>query len=352
MATVTVLGAGIMASALATPLADNGHEVRLVGTHLDREEIEAIQAKGAHPRLAVPLPSSVRAYQLEQAAEALDGADVLMSGVNSFGVEWASERLAGLLRPGLDVIMVTKGMQAADNGDLRILPDVLAEQVPQDLRDQVTWSAIVGPSIAGEVAARRLTCVTFTGTDQATLDRLAALWRTDVYHVWTSTDVIGNEIAAAMKNCYALSVGLAEGVLKAMGEEDAPDRIHNYEAALMAQGFIEISRMIDVLGGKRVTPYELPSVGDMYVTSVGGRNVKVGRLLGAGVKFQDAWEQLGRPTLEGAAAIRVIGGALPKLTERGVIDEEDLPLLRHLYEVIANERPVDIPWSKFYGGEK
>jgi len=62
--------------------------------------------------------------------------------------------------------------------------------------------------------------------------------------------------------------------------------------------------------------------------------------------------RLGNPTLEGAAAIRVIGGALPKLTERGVVDAADFPLLRHLYEVIALERPVDIPFAKFFGGER
>jgi glycerol-3-phosphate dehydrogenase (NAD(P)+) len=147
-------------------------------------------------------------------------------------------------------------------------------------------------------------------------------------------------------------VGLAEGLLEAMGEAQAPDRNHNFEAALIAQGFHEICLMMDLLGGRRETPYELPSVGDMYVTSVGGRNVRVGRLLGAGVKFTEAWERLGRPTLEGAAAIRVIGGALPRLTERGVISEADLPLLRHLHGVIALEQPIDIPWSKFFRGEQ
>jgi glycerol-3-phosphate dehydrogenase (NAD(P)+) len=352
MTTIAVLGGGIMATALAMPLTDNGHEVRIVGTHLDREEIESIRNKGVHPRQAVPVPASVRAYQLEEAAEAFEGASVVMVGVNSFGPRWAGDQLARLLRPGQDVIAVAKGMEADDDGNLRILPDVMAEQVPAELRAQVTWSAIVGPSIAGEVAARRHTCVVFAGLDQAALDRLAPLDRTGVYHVWTSTDLVGSEVAAAMKNCYALAVGLAEGLLEAMGEAQAPDRNHNFEAALIAQGFHEICLMVDLLGGRRETPYELPGVGDMYVTSVGGRNVRVGRLLGAGVKFTEAWERLGRPTLEGAAAIRVIGGALPRLTEHGVISEADLPLLRHLHEVIALEQPSDIPWSKFFRGEQ
>ena len=352
MTKIAVLGAGMMATALATPLTDNGHEVHIVGTHLDRDEIDSMRDKGVHPRLAVRVPPSVRASQLEEAAEAFDGASVVMVGVNSFGPVWAGEQLAKLLRPGHDVFTVAKGMYAEEDGTLRVLPDVMAEQVPAELREAVTWSAVVGPSIAGEVAARRHTSVVFAGLDQAALDRLAPMFRTPVYHVWTSTDFVGAEVAAALKNCYALSVGLGHGLLEAAGDSDAADRNHNFEAGLMAQGFLEICRFLDVLGGRRETPYELPGVGDMYVTSVGGRNVRVGRLLGEGVGFTEASARLGNPTLEGAAAIRVIGGALPKLTERGLVKEADFPLLRHLYEVIALERPVDIPFSKFFGGER
>jgi glycerol-3-phosphate dehydrogenase (NAD(P)+) len=89
----------------------------------------------------------------------------------------------------------------------------------------------------------------------------------------------------------------------------------------------------------------------MYVTSTGGRNVRVGTLLGAGLVFTDAAARLDNPTLEGAAAIRVFGAALDKLTERGLLAHEDFPLMRHLYEVIALERPLNMPWSRFFGGE-
>jgi glycerol-3-phosphate dehydrogenase (NAD(P)+) len=169
--------------------------------------------------------------------------------------------------------------------------------------------------------------------------------------VWTTTDLRGAEICAAMKNCYALSVGFAEGVLERIGGADDPYRAHNFEAALFAQGSLEMRRMVQVLGGRPETADGLAAVGDCYVTSAGGRNVRVGRLLGQGMGFSDAWEHLGHITLEGAAAIRVIGGALPKLTERGVIGAEEFPLLRHLYEVIGLEQPLDVPWERFFGGE-
>jgi glycerol-3-phosphate dehydrogenase (NAD(P)+) len=127
--------------------------------------------------------------------------------------------------------------------------------------------------------------------------------------------------------------------------------MHNYEAALLAQGAEEMWRMVSVLGGSPEAVGALPSVGDMYVTSTGGRNVRVGRLLGSGMRFEEAWAQLDHITLEGAAAIREIGHALPKLSERGIIGQHDFPLLRHLYEIIALEQPVNMPWGSFFGGD-
>jgi glycerol-3-phosphate dehydrogenase (NAD(P)+) len=351
MATVVVLGSGVMGSAMAMPLADNGHEVRLVGTHLDRAIVDELQATGRHPGLGRELPPGVRAFHLEEIEAGFDGAEVVVSGVNSFGVEWAGRQLAQVLRPGQHVIAVTKGVRAGGDGALRILPDVLAAEVPEALRAEVTWSAIAGPAIAGEVAARRDTCVVFCGTEQAVLDQLAGIFRTGWYHVWTSTDFAGVEICAASKNCYALSIGFGHGLLEARGEAESEDRNHNVEAALYAQAASEMRRIVELVGGRPETPGWLPGVGDMYVTSTGGRNVRVGRLIGAGKRFGEASEALGNPTLEGAAAIREFGRALARLTERGVLGPGELPLLRHLDEVVAQEAPLRVPWERFFGGE-
>ena len=352
MTTISVLGSGIMATALAFPLSDNGHEVRLVGTHLDREIIDSIKETGVHPGLGLELPEGVSAYQLEEAGEAFDGAEIVMSGVNSFGVRWAGEKLASLLKPGMKVIAVTKGMEAGENGDLKILPDVLAESVPQELREAVSWSAITGPAIAGEVAVRHETCVTFTGLDADALEVLAATFRTDYYHVWTSTDLVGCEVCAAVKNCYAFGGGFMEGLLDREGKSESRYRRYNYGAALFGQATRELVRWVELFGGRPETPYGLPGVGDMFVTTMGGRNVKAGRFAAAGIPFSEVQnEKMKGVTLEGVAAIRVIGGALPKLTERGVVGPEDFPLMRHLHAVVADDAPLNMPWEEFFGGE-
>jgi glycerol-3-phosphate dehydrogenase (NAD(P)+) len=340
-----------MGTALAFPLSDNGHDVRLVGTFLDREIIDSIKETGVHPGLNRQVPETVCAYHLEEAEEAFEGTEVAMSGVNSFGVRWAGKQFASLLRPGTHVLSIAKGMEASEHGDLRILPEVLAEEVPLQLRDQVSWSAIAGPSIAGELAARRDTCVVFTSKDVSVAEDLASLFRTSYYHVWTSDDFVGVEGCAAAKNCYALGAGFADGILERLGATKGADRNHNYTAALFGQGAVELGRLMDLLGGRPETPYGLAGVGDMYVTSAGGRNVRVGRLVGTGLRFSEARASMPGVTLEGAAAIGVIGGALTKLTERGVIAADDFPLMRHLHAVIVEDEALDMPWNAFFGGE-
>lgn len=355
MTVVTMLGAGVMASALSTPLAANGHTVRLVGTHLDREIIDRIQIDGVHPVLQRALPATVEAYQLERLAEVITDAEIVVSGVNSFGIRWAGEQLARVLRPEQLVLALAKGMDADEHGNLRILTEVLADPMPPEIREVVPWSTISGPSIAGEVAAGRDTCVLFSGPDQCALDRMADVFRTDRYHVWTSTDLIGAEVSASMKNCYALGVGVAEGVLDAHGGADGPEGVRNYEAAVFAQGTIEIGQMAKLLrdrSGVQAPSHALPAVGDLYATSASGRNRAVGRLVGAGMPFEQAREQLGDPTLEGSAAIAVIGAALGPLTERRVVGPEDFPLVRHLYDVIVHDRRLHMPWGAFFGGER
>lgn len=352
MATIAVLGAGIMASALATPLADNGHAMRLVGTHLDRDIIDSIKATGIHPNLGLKLPEGTTAYQLEEAADAFDGVDLVMSGVNSFGVQWAGQQLAELLRPGMHVIALAKGMQADEDGNLTILPRVLANEIHEDLRNQLTFSAIAGPSIAGEVAVHRHTSVVFTGDNAEVLEMWRELFATEHYHVWTNTDFVGVEVCAATKNCYAFGAGFMSGILDAMGEA-AGDRYvnFNYGAALFGQASIEMIQFMDLLGGKPTTPLGLPGIGDCFVTSMGGRNVKCGRLVGSGMTFSEARGQMPGVTLEGAAAIKVIGEAMVKLTGRGVVAPEKFPLLRHLYEVVGLDQQVNVPWDSFFGAD-
>jgi glycerol-3-phosphate dehydrogenase (NAD(P)+) len=152
MAIATIVGAGFMGSATAWPLADNGHTVRLVGTHLDGEIIRSCKETRVHPKLQRELPPGVRPYFVEEVAEALEGAEIVVSGVNSSGVRWMGRTLGPHLRPGQAVIAITKGLEADAEGNLSILPDVLRAELPAAIRERVALAAVGGPCIAGELA--------------------------------------------------------------------------------------------------------------------------------------------------------------------------------------------------------
>ena len=132
MAELVVLGAGMMGTALAVPLVDRGHTVRLIGTHLDREIIESLIETRHHPKLRYDVPRSIDPHQVEDLGELLPKADAVMLGVSSAGVEWAGEKLGPLLRPEQPVLMVSKGLKLEGN-DLVILPEVLKSALPPEL---------------------------------------------------------------------------------------------------------------------------------------------------------------------------------------------------------------------------
>lgn len=352
MSDIAIVGAGLMGSALCWPLTDNGHRVRLVGTHLDREIICSCLHNGYHPKLQRYLPAGVTPYYVEDLPRALEGVDVVVSGVNSLGVHWIGRSLAPWLRPGSTIIAVTKGLEATDKGDLLLLPDVLAGEFPAPLRDRIAFAAIGGPCIAGELAGRRPTCVVFASRRRDALQRLRAIFRTSYYHIWLSTDVVGVEVCAALKNAYALAVGLAAGMLERRGGADeAGACMHNTAAAIFAQSAVEMRHLVSALGGSPDKVGSLPGVGDQYVTCAGGRTVRLGRLLGKGLSFSQAREEMAGETIESAYVIMQLAKALPELERRGLIASQDLPLLRLLCRVITEEAPLELEFDTFFGGD-
>jgi glycerol-3-phosphate dehydrogenase (NAD(P)+) len=339
-----------MGTATAFPLADNGHCVRLVGTHLDADIIRTCLETGQHPRLRRQLPDRVQPYYLEQLAEALDGVDLVISGVNSLGVHWIGRTLAPLVRPGMTILSVTKGLHCAPSGELLPLPDVLAAELPAGVRDQIVHAAIAGPCLAGELAARRPSAVIFTARDEQALYHLRSLFHNDYYHVWLSTDLIGVEACAALKNAYTLAVGAAGGVLdRAGGPDEQGVAMHNLAAAVFGGSAWEMSHILRLLGGRPERMVGLSWAADHFVTVTGGRTYRLGRLLGRGLTYSQARAELGEPTLEGAFAVEQMARALPAWQAQGRIGPDDLPLMRLLCRVITEDAPLEIPWPDLYG---
>jgi glycerol-3-phosphate dehydrogenase (NAD(P)+) len=351
MAIITVLGAGVMGTAVTYPAADNGNQIRLVGTHLDREIITSCKEKHFHPRLHRELPPGVQAYYHTELATAMQDAEVVLLGVNSRGVHWAAEALSPHLQPGQIIMMVTKGLESV-NDDLWILPDVLRSRLPAAVRDSVQYAAIGGPSIAGELAARHHTNVIFVSRNADILPRLQTMFATPYYHIWTSTDMLGVELCVALKNPVALAVGLAAGVLerktKEQGQDPANARMYNYAAGIFAQGLTEMAYIVALMGGRHETVYSLPGAGDLYVTSMGGRNQRMGRLLGLGMSYSDAVEEMPGETIEGVDAVVAIMPAIEAMIASGKIDADALPLLRTLHRIVTRNAAVDFDFDSFF----
>ena len=258
--------------------------------------------------------------------------------------------LGKVLRPGTPVLMLTKGLEG-DGEQLRLLPHVLAGGLPPSLAEGLPIAAIGGPSIAGELAVRRHTCVVVTGTDAALLDRLAALLRTPYYHVWPNADFVGVEMSVAMKNVYALAVGLVGGLLEKEGQAANDAVMFNQAAAIFAQGLWETAYLVEQYGGRRETVMTLPAAGDLYVTSMGGRNGRMGRLLGLGIPFTDAKKQhMPTDTIEGAELALAIGPTVEQMIAAGKLDATRLPLLRTMIQIVCNDARVRIPWDDFFAG--
>jgi len=176
MAKITIIGAGMMGSAISWPLADNHHEIRLVGTHLDQQIVDSIQKTNYHPKLKRDVPEGVKAFSYNEIPDAIEGADLIISGVSSFGVEWFAENVGNHLKPGVPVLAITKGLYAKENGDLQILPDQLNDLLPDGVSGKISLNAVAGPCIAQELSARRQTCVYFCGRDEKILNQLRDLF--------------------------------------------------------------------------------------------------------------------------------------------------------------------------------
>ena len=347
MGEIAIIGAGMMGSALCWPLSDNHHSIRLVGTFLDEDIIRACQSSGIHPKLQRQLPPGVIPFSYTQIPEALQGAEIVVSGVSSFGVDWFAETVGPFLKPDIPVIAVTKGLEDQPNGDLHTLPVATNDRLPEGKKDRISLNAIGGPCISHELAARRHTGVVFCGMALQELERLRDFFTTDYYHIKLSTDITGVEFCAALKNAYALGVGLAMGMMDQQGS-DGLANMYNPQAALFGQSCLEMRKLLEITNGGVENVSWLPGAGDLYVTVFGGRTMRLGRLLGQGLSFKEARQRLAGETLESVEIITRVARALPKLAARGVTRLENFPLMLHMNQIINHDQVVNIPWNNFF----
>ena len=344
MKTITIIGAGMMGSALAFPARENGNTVRLVGTPLDREIIDTCRKTGRHPKFVKDFPAGLEYYQIEQVEQAIEGADFIICGVSSFGVEWYAENILPILRENVPMISVTKGLMDMEDGTLITYLDFWQEKLDK-LGKHIPLNAIGGPCTSYELVAHDQTEVAFCGKDLGILRMIKSAMATDYYHISLSTDIVGVESAVALKNGYALGIALTIGLnQKAFGLDS---ELHfNSQAAVFGQAVREMNKLLAIQGAATLDNMVI-GYGDLYVTVYGGRTRLVGILLGRGLTIQEAKEELNGVTLESLVVAERVARAIRRQAELGKTDIAQFPLLMHIDDILTKSASVNIPWEAF-----
>ena len=302
-----VMGTGGWGTALSLVLCDNGHETWLWSRNPEKasemaESRENPLLKGIH------LPE---ALHITGELSCLEGADLIVAASPSFAVRETGGKMRPWLKPETILVTVSKGIERDTN--LRM------SQVLQESTGNICKVvALSGPSHAEEVGIRMPTGCVSACADRAAARFVQDAFMNDYFRVYTSYDIIGVELAAALKNVVALSCGICAG----LGFQD------NTKALLITRAMAELTRLGEQLGGTRRTFGGLAGMGDMIVTctSMHSRNNRAGMLIGQGKSVEEAMKEVGA-VVEGYYAAE----SIHQLAER---EEVDMPICRCAYEVL------------------
>lgn len=308
---VAVLGSGGWGTALAMLLVENGHDVTLWS--YQAEESRHLAETGENPLLpGVKLPQGLT-YTSDLAC--VTGCAVVVMATPSFGVRSTAGQVKELLAPDAILVSVSKGIEKGTS--LR-----MTQIIREVTEDKWPVVALSGPSHAEEVARQVPTAVVSACPDQTAAEVIQDLFLNDHFRVYSSSDVIGVELGAALKNVMALCTGCCTG----MGLGD------NTKAMLMTRGLAEMARLGTALGARKDTFAGLAGMGDLIVTctSMNSRNYRAGILIGQGTPVQEAIQKIGA-VVEGYYAV---DSARELAAQVGV----EMPITLAAYDVLYRDR--------------
>ena len=342
MKKIAIIGAGAMGSAFAVPCADNGHETFLVGSFLEDKVIELINEKNNfHPVLNCQLPKNIKVKKYSEFNEEIKkNIDLLVVGVSSKGIEWIGEELSKFYQNQTDILLLTKGLAVIENKF-----ETLAEKLNKILKNKgiqtPSISAVAGPCLATGLANRINSSVVLANKNLDVVKKIGSMISTNYYSIEYSNDIIGAEVCPATKNIYSMLIGASEGLSsKSLDNEKKNKYYLNTAASLIYKAVAEMKNLTKKLNGKEESAYGLAGLGDLYVSSAGGRNSKMGYYLGQGHLFKEAKEKFMKEiTVEGADLAEEIG---PKILKE--FKEEEFPLLFSVIKSICNNQKLEINW--------
>ena len=316
MAKVSVIGAGSWGTALALLLHSNDHDVTVWS--IMEDEIKMLSEKREHASKlpGVKLPEDMKfTTDLEKS---LQDKDLVVLAVPSPFTRSTAHKMSPYVKEGQLIVNVAKGVEEKT---LMTLSEIIEEEIPQ-----ANVAVLSGPSHAEEVGRGYPKSVVADAHDQKTAEYIQNTFMNRVFRVYTSPDILGIELGAALKNVIALAAGIADG----LGHGD------NLKAALITRGIAEISRLGIAMGAHTETFYGLSGIGDLIVTcaSVHSRNRKAGYLIGQGYSMEEAMDKV-QMIVEGVYSAKAAMGLAAKYNV-------ELPIISQVNKVLfENKSPKE-----------
>jgi glycerol-3-phosphate dehydrogenase (NAD(P)+) len=260
------------------------------------------------------LPYTVRA--VDDLAEAVESAEVVVMGVPSHGFRQVFRELAPSIPAGVPILSLTKGIE---QGTMRRMTQIIAEEAP-DI-DPVRVGVLTGPNLAREIIEGFPAAAVIAMEDQDAAARVQEAFMGPTFRVYRNTDVVGAELAGALKNVMAIAAGMAKGL--GFG--------HNTLAALITRALAELTRLGVTLGGQAETFAGLAGMGDLIATcqSDDSRNNRVGMQLAEGKKLDEIIGEM-RMVAEGVKSTRPI-------LDLAASQDVDMPIATQVARVLDGE---------------
>lgn len=314
MANIGIIGSGSFGTALGWLLANNSHRVTLWSHRQETTDMFMEKHENADKLPGVILPDTViYTSDLETAVKDMD---MLILAVPSPAVRSTCQKMRELVEKDLIIAVVAKGIEEAT---LMTMTDIVEEEIPQ-----ADVAVLSGPTHAEEVGRGLPTVIVAGARSRRTAVTIQEFCTSEVFRVYTSSDMLGIEVGAALKNVIALAAGVADG----LGFGD------NTKAALITRGIAEISRLGHAMGGKSESFNGLTGIGDLIVTcaSVHSRNRKCGFLMGQGLSMEEAVAEV-HMVVEGIHSAK----AAKKLAEKYNVE---MPIVEAVNKVLFEGMPA------------
>jgi len=347
VAKIIILGAGAMGSAFSLPCSDNNHEIVIVGTHLDSKFIDNINANNNyHPTLNIQLSKKIKFIKDDELSSGqYNSPDLLVIATNSKGLEWCVDKINIIANYNAPppLLLLTKGLNIHNN-NFEVLAQKLERLLITQKFNNINISAVGGPCLASDLANKIHSSVVITNNNLETANWLKSILKNNYYHVFVSSDVIGVEVSAAIKNIFSMIIGSAKGISeKTKNPEDNNIKYLNTSAALFSQSVYEMEIFVSYLKGKKETVKSLAGIGDLYVSAAGGRNSLMGYYLGQGFLYSEVKEnQMKNITVEGAD----LSFEIYELVKEN-FDIKQIPLMFGMMEAIVKNKNIQIRWDDF-----